>query len=81
MLETLNSATKPTVLMLGHNPGICEMAHRLLEDPPTHLRFSDYPTGATLVCDFDTDDWMNVDWLSGTVVDFVIPRELSPSTV
>ncbi|MGA9434320.1 MAG: histidine phosphatase family protein, partial [Roseobacter sp.] len=38
MLEVLHLATDPCVLMLGHNPGICEMAHRLVDDPPLHDR-------------------------------------------
>ena len=76
MLETLNNATAPCILMVGHNPGICELAHRLVDDPPTHIRFSDYPTGATLVCDFDAANWTDVAWHQGRVVDFVIPREL-----
>ncbi|MEE4188930.1 MAG: histidine phosphatase family protein [Roseobacter sp.] len=76
MLTVLHGATAPCVLMLGHNPGICEFAHRLVCDPPAHDRFSDYPTGATLVCDFDAPDWAEVGWFKGSVVDFVVPREL-----
>ena len=80
MLNALHAATDPCVLMLAHNPGICEMAHRLVDDPPLHDRFHDYPTGATLVCEFDTDSWAGVEWFQGTVVDFVIPRELMAET-
>ncbi|WP_227271760.1 SixA phosphatase family protein [Roseobacter weihaiensis] len=76
ILEVLNRATTPCVLILGHNPGICELANRLVDKPPAHDRFHDYPTGATLVCDFDTSTWMDVDWAQGRVVDFVVPREL-----
>lgn len=80
MLETLHSATAQNVLVLGHNHGVCEMAHRLLFEPPEHHRFSDYPTGATLVCDFDLRSWAEVKWHTGKVVDFVIPRELLHTT-
>ncbi|QJF50233.1 SixA phosphatase family protein [Roseobacter ponti] len=73
MLNVLRQATGNVVLMIGHNPGICEMAHRLVGDPPEHIRFEDYPTGATLVVDFDTD-WPDV--TTGDVTAFVIPREL-----
>lgn len=76
MLEVLHLAKDPCVLMIGHNPGICEMAHRLVDDTPLHDRFHDYPTGATLVCDFDGESWADIEWFDGTVVDFVIPREL-----
>ena len=77
MMETLHTAKFPRVLMLGHNPGICEMAHRLLDDPPTHRRFEDYPTGATLVCDFDAADWDMINWHDGRIVDFIVPRDLT----
>lgn len=76
LLAALRRATKTTVLMVGHNPGICETANRLVMDPPAHMRFHDYPTGATLVCDFDAARWQDVDWFTGHVVDFAIPREL-----
>ncbi len=76
MLEILNGATSSCVLMVGHNPGICDMAHRLLSVAPDHARFADYPTGSTLVCDFEATDWMSVDWHQGQCVDFVVAREL-----
>lgn len=76
MLEILNDATGACVLMIGHNPGICELAHRLVADPPPHERFADYPTGATLVCDFDAAQWQEVDVHAGTAVDFVTPHGL-----
>ncbi len=76
MLGILHGAKSACVLMIGHNPGICEMANRLVEAPPSHDRFFDYPTAATLVCDFDKTDWRDVTWFSGEEVDFVIPREL-----
>jgi phosphohistidine phosphatase len=78
MLDTLKSARGSCVLMIGHNPGICDMAQLLVNEPPAHDRFDDYPTGATLVCDFEADNWQDVYWRQGKVVDFVIPRELMP---
>ncbi|MFK7765578.1 MAG: histidine phosphatase family protein [Roseobacter sp.] len=78
MLDILNGATSPCVLMVGHNPGICEMARLIVTAPSQHLRFSDYPTGATLICDFDATDWQAVDWRQGACADFIIPRELIP---
>lgn len=80
MLESLNTASGSCVLMLGHNPGICEMAHRIVIDPPSHLRFPDYPTGATLICEFEATSWMEISWHSATVLDFTVPRELTPQT-
>lgn len=76
MLRELRAATGQTVLMLGHNPGICDFAHRLANQRPSHIRFEDYPTGATTVFEFDIGDWTEVNWQRGNCVEFVIPREL-----
>ena len=76
MLAELSGATEPTVLMLGHNPGISVFASRIVRRAPDHPRFHDYPTCATTVIQFDIDDWANIRWRSGTVLDFTIPREL-----
>ncbi len=79
MLDILRCARARCVLLVGHNPGICELAHRLVAEPPAHDRFEDYPTGATLICDFDVASWEEVTWFAGEVVDFAIPRELLPA--
>ena len=77
MLELLKQATGNCVLMLGHNPGIAWFASQLVEDPPDHPRFNDYPTCATLVADFPIETWNDLHPRTGTVVDFVVPRELT----
>ncbi|WP_300033926.1 histidine phosphatase family protein [uncultured Roseobacter sp.] len=77
MLAELKSAAAPTVLMVGHNHGIADMAHQLVKTPPDHERFDDYPTGSTLVCDFNAGSWNEIGWHQGQPTDFVIPRELS----
>jgi phosphohistidine phosphatase len=76
MLTVLQGATGKTVLMLAHNPGIAELAEEIVSAPPEHERFSDYPTGATLLARFDIADWGNLRPGIGQVEDFVIPREL-----
>ncbi|WP_170362246.1 SixA phosphatase family protein [Ruegeria arenilitoris] len=76
ILTELSGATEPTVLMLGHNPGIGVFASRIVREAPDHARFHDYPTCATTVIRFEIDDWAHVRWHSGTVQGFVIPREL-----
>lgn len=78
MLRVLSQATGRTVLMLAHNPGVAEFAEELVITPPDHPRFSDYPTGATLVTQFDIDSWEDVSWTGGTVLDFTVPRDLIP---
>ena len=78
MLDALRAAQADTVLMIGHNPGIAEFAARLVATPPAHPRFDDYPTGATLVADFEIADWADLAEHTGRAADFVIPRELLP---
>lgn len=76
MLAVLRHAKADVVLMLGHNPGIAEFAHRLVARAPLNPEFQKYPTGATLVVDFAVDSWEEVDWGQGSVDDFIVPREL-----
>lgn len=76
MLAVLRHATGRMVMMLGHNPGIAEFAGRILARPPLHEGFARYPTGATLVASFETDDWGTVGFGQGAPRDFVVPREL-----
>lgn len=68
-----------SLLVIGHNPGMAELAHDLVKSSIDHPRFWDYPTGATLVLRFDIYDWADADWQQGVPVDFVIPRELPGS--
>ena len=76
MLRVLSSASGDTVLVLGHNPAIGAFAEEIVEEAPDHARFFDFPTGATLVVQFDIDDWARVAWRRGEVIDFAVPREL-----
>lgn len=76
MLAVLRGATRPVVMMLGHNPGISEFAERIVARPPPGPEFRRYPTGATLVATFEGDDWGAVRFGAGSVLDFVTPRGL-----
>lgn len=76
MLDTLRQATGQTVLVLGHNPGICAFGHALVEAPPQHDRFDDYPTCATLVARFPASEWSGVEPGTGRVDAFIVPRDL-----
>lgn len=76
MLAVLRHAKGDTVMMIGHNPGIAEFASRLVARAPINPEFHRYPTGATLVVDFDIADWGQAEWGRGAVMDFVVPREI-----
>lgn len=71
MLAVLRTATQPTVMMLGHNPGISEFAARLPARVPMDPEFRRYATAATLVVDFQVDSWDQVQPGQGSVMDFV----------
>jgi phosphohistidine phosphatase len=76
MMAVLRHAKADTVMMIGHNPGIAEFAARLVAHPPSNAEFARYPTGATLVVEFDVEDWTHVTFGAGVTVDFVVPREI-----
>lgn len=71
MLAVLKTASQPTVMMLGHNPGIAEFAAMLPARVPLEPEFRRYPTCATLVVDFQIDDWSEVEPGQGSTMDFV----------
>lgn len=77
MLAVLRHASADVVMVIGHNPGIAEFAHRIVARAPLNPEFQRYPTGATLVVDFATDSWDQVNWGMGSVDDFIIPREIA----
>lgn len=76
MMAVLHHAVGQTVMMIGHNPGIAEFAHRLVAHTPPNPEFTRYPTGATLVVDFMVDSWSEVTFGQGITADFVVPREI-----
>ncbi|WP_226783282.1 SixA phosphatase family protein [Oceaniglobus trochenteri] len=76
ILGVLAQATQPVVLIVGHNPGAAILAESLVRRAPQHARFRSYPTCATLVVDFDVEDWALVLPGLGRCVDFAIPREV-----
>ncbi len=76
MLRVLEQAQGTRVMLVGHNPGIAELAAQLVADPPAHPQFARYPTGATLIARFDIPELTALRPGCGTVVDFMVPREL-----
>jgi phosphohistidine phosphatase len=43
---------------------------------PDHPQFLQYPSGATLVVDFDIEGWKMAAWGKGIARHFVVPRDL-----
>jgi len=77
MMAVLKHAKGDCVMMIGHNPGIAEFAHRLVSKTPISPEFRKYPTGATLVVDFAVESWADAGFGQGVTVDFVVPREIA----
>jgi phosphohistidine phosphatase len=73
MLDLLRTATADTVMILGHNPGIAELAAMLPATRPADASFRRYPTAATLVLDFQIASWRDADSGLGSVLDFYTP--------
>ena len=69
-----------TLLVVGHNPGIQQLATLLVTSGDSTARHSlaeKFPTAALAVIDFDVDRWSDVKASTGRLDRFVTPRSLS----
>ena len=70
------------VLMVGHNPGLQELALDLVAEDKEDKLFDEvmtkYPTAAFAVLELDIDTWANVRSGCGKLVHFARPRDLDP---
>ena len=76
IIARLREAEGETILLIGHNPGIAEAAHRLAATRPDHPRFDDYPTAALLALRFEIDTPADIEDGAGAVVAFLTPHDL-----
>lgn len=76
MLSVLREATGETVMMIAHNPGISDLAERLVQTPPEHPDFWRYPTAATLIATFEIESWTDLGFGTGKTIAFTLPRDL-----
>ncbi|PJI93162.1 phosphohistidine phosphatase [Yoonia maricola] len=76
IIDMVQRQVDQTVAVIGHNPGIGMLANALVKAAPTHHRFSDYPTCATTVIDFEIERWVEVKPRTGHCKAFVVPRDL-----
>lgn len=79
MLFRLVRATRdaPTLMLVGHNPGLHEVALQLIGAGDEQARESineKLPTSGLVVIDFPLDDWRLVAAGSGRLQSFVYPR-------
>ncbi len=76
ILDLIRRQDVQTVGVIGHNPGIGMVANGLVQEAADHHRFSDYPTCATTVIDFEVDKWRDIQPRTGRCAAFVVPRDL-----
>ena len=77
MLGILRGASGDCVAIVGHNPGVGDLAGQLVNTPPARTDFRRYPTLSTLILDFAVDDWSGIAPGTGKVIDFIVPRDLT----
>lgn len=76
LLDLVNSATGECIILVGHNPGIGLLAQGIVQSPPDHERFDQFPTAALLVTSFDVSSWADITPHSGKIEAFVTPHDL-----
>ena len=67
------------VLLIGHNPGMHELALGLCGGGDADTRYNlaaKFPTAALAVFSFDNDDWRSIEQGSGHLDLYMVPRAL-----
>ncbi len=79
LLERLRvlPADLPSVLLIGHNPGMHDLALALAWSGAELARLEEkFPTAALATLAFDFETWAELEPGSGELVGYVVPREL-----
>lgn len=76
MLAVLEEAEAESVALVGHNPGIGQLAGLLARDAPDHPRWGDYPTASVAALAFEAAGWSDIREGRGEVLAFAIPADL-----
>ena len=84
ILEVIRGAPDEaaTVIVVGHNPGLGDLAAGLAGEGPRAVRTRlalEFPTAAYAVIDFDTDRWAEIAPGRGRLDRFVRPRDIDPA--
>jgi phosphohistidine phosphatase len=72
-----------SLLLVGHNPGMAELASLLIAAGDVEARqqlIEKFPTAALAVIDFPLDDWGKLHPKAGRLDRFVVPRALETDT-
>ncbi|MEH3116147.1 MAG: histidine phosphatase family protein [Methylorubrum populi] len=85
ILDAIRSApaTAKTLLVIGHNPGLGDLALRLVGEGPKDLQRDlreKFPTAALAAFEFEAAEWADVAFGGGRLLHFVRPRQLAGET-
>ena len=75
--------TMHSLLLVGHNPGLAELAALVMASGDVEARqrlIEKFPTAALAVIDFALDDWAKLHSKAGRLDRFVVPRTLDDET-
>ena len=70
------SDTAGSVLVIGHNPGLQDLARRLA--PGSERLIEKFPSGALAAFELDAESWRELGQTEARLVAHVVPRELQP---
>ncbi|HET7869404.1 MAG TPA: histidine phosphatase family protein [Actinomycetota bacterium] len=79
LLERLHAVAEEvdSVMMIGHNPGVQDLALLLAREGPLRNLLEDkFPTAGLATLAFGPAGWKDLERESGELVDFVVPRRL-----
>ncbi len=76
MMFAVAERAETTVMLIGHNPGIADLAQGLVARPPAHHDFDRYPTAATAVIDLEGRNWAEALRTPGHLTGFAVPGDL-----
>jgi phosphohistidine phosphatase len=83
IIRDASSADPQRLMLVGHNPGMHELAHALAGkgDPAGRKALTDnLPTSGLAVFDFGIDDWTDVAFRRGRLALFVSPKLLKQTS-
>ncbi|RMD49314.1 MAG: histidine phosphatase family protein [Alphaproteobacteria bacterium] len=77
ILAVIRAAPAGDLAVVGHNPGIADLAARLLAEPAEDPDFRRFPTAAAAVIEMPVGSWSEAREASGRLIDFTTPRRLA----
>lgn len=64
------------VMLVGHNPGLLDLARALADERGRDALVDNLPTGALVTLELPADSWADIEEGSASLTSFVKPREL-----